>query len=118
MVFIFDIKFESKEKKEILKMETARINNIINNIYIPPQAENAQPALPKHHPTLIASDSFSDVTHARSCGCKGESCIRDKASWLYGPNGEIKSRSNDCDINSTDAVALQNLSHDSHGRQL
>lgn len=87
--------------------------SIKSEIYIPAAKPDIRPLIPQHHPSLIMSDSTTDLTHAQSCGCTGPSCIKEKA-WFYGPNGEVKTMSHG--IQTTDAMAAQYLYNDSNGR--
>ncbi|ODV58213.1 uncharacterized protein ASCRUDRAFT_78122 [Ascoidea rubescens DSM 1968] len=73
-------------------MESSRIQQIKNEIYIPKQPLIPIPSITSHHPTLIMQDKLTDTTHHSSCGCCGPDCITKKA-WFYGPNGEVKSSS-------------------------
>ncbi|VEU24081.1 DEKNAAC105268 [Brettanomyces naardenensis] len=98
-------------------MEASRISYIKSNIYIPPRAKEDQPKLPASHPSLIIPDHMVDLNKSASCGCcKGDRCIRESASWLYGPNGEV--REVRPDNNGSQETFFYNLTNESTGRQL
>ncbi|ODV85582.1 hypothetical protein CANARDRAFT_189592, partial [[Candida] arabinofermentans NRRL YB-2248] len=63
-------------------MEATKISYIKENIYIPPLISSVNAKIPAHHPSLILSDHLIDVSHSAKCGCKGDKCITESASWL------------------------------------
>lgn len=97
-------------------MESTKIAYIKENIYIPPQPVLKRPSLPERHPSLILNDRSSDTSLTFKCGCKGDKCIKEKAHWLYGPDGEVNNPYTDC--TSTESYHFSSLIHDSVGRQL
>jgi len=99
------------------KMEAREIDYIKSNIYIPPLPKQEVPRLPVSHPSLIIPDQTADLSKRASCGCcKGDRCIKESASWLYGPNGEVRTVHRG--ENSSQETLFYNLSNESTGRQL
>ncbi|VUG18840.1 DEBR0S4_03708g1_1 [Brettanomyces bruxellensis] len=98
-------------------MEAREIDYIKSNIYIPPLPEKEVPKLPTSHPSLIIPDRTIDLNKRASCGCcKGDRCIKESASWLYRPNGEV--RTIHLGENGSQEALFYNLSNESTGRQL
>ncbi|VVT53005.1 uncharacterized protein SAPINGB_P003356 [Magnusiomyces paraingens] len=62
-------------------MDSARLNAIIENTYIPSGNNKKSDAVPAHHPSLIMLDNQTDTTHHLKCGCCGGACITENAWW-------------------------------------
>lgn len=89
-------------------MDPSSISYIKQNIYIPPQPKKEEHKLPASHPSLIIADRGCDFNKCASCGCcKGDHCIKECASWLYKPNGEVKNVRKDA--NGSQEMLFYNL---------
>ena len=63
-------------------MDSSRLNNMVENIYIPNVSTKKTVQIPSHHPTLIMQDYQTDTTHHLSCGCNNGACIEERAWWF------------------------------------
>ena len=64
-------------------MDSASINQVFNELYIPNLQKNQPQAVPAHVPSLIMQDKTTDATHHLSCGCLDDACIHKNAWWSY-----------------------------------
>lgn len=62
-------------------MDSTRIHEIMDNLYIPKCNEKKANRTPVSHPTLIMQDYQADTCHRRACGCAGDSCYLDRVWW-------------------------------------
>lgn len=64
-------------------MDSNRLTNLLDNIYIPDDKSKNDQGVPRHHPSLVMQDYQTDTTHHLDCGCCGGDCIKQKAWWSH-----------------------------------
>lgn len=62
-------------------MDSSRLNEAFDEIYIPPSPKVATPKVPEVAPSLIMQDRQTDTTHHLGCGCCPDACIHKRAWW-------------------------------------
>lgn len=65
----------------IFNMDSASINQVFNELYIPGSPKDEPKKVPAVAPSLIMQDKTTDATHHLSCGCLGAACIHQNAWW-------------------------------------
>lgn len=64
-------------------MDSNKLSNLLEAIYIPPKRLLKQPAqVPPYHPCLIVQDSQTDVNKRKSCGCLDIYCVKNAPEWI------------------------------------
>ncbi|CUM47620.1 uncharacterized protein AC631_03173 [Debaryomyces fabryi] len=63
-------------------MESTRLENLIENTFIPPNKPKSEAKIPNYHPCLIVQDSQTDVNKLKPCGCYDNFCIKNASTLI------------------------------------
>lgn len=62
-------------------MDSTRLKQLKESVYIPPAKTISNEGIPPYHPCLIVQDKQSE-TKLKACGCADVYCVKDAPKWI------------------------------------
>ncbi|ODV67530.1 hypothetical protein HYPBUDRAFT_196345 [Hyphopichia burtonii NRRL Y-1933] len=63
-------------------MESTKLTQLKQSVYIPPAKSEEPQTVPPYHPCLIVHDSHTDLTKIKPCGCSSAYCVKNAPEWI------------------------------------